>query len=102
MKYEIKNYVVITVLLIGFAGIVTATASKLASATPATSPAPTIITQPTQSGEVQSIYENHRLQIGENVKNLVILIPNEGHHGPGEDNEARFIDLSHLFLKLWL
>ena len=77
MKYEIKNYVVITVLLIGFAGIVTATASKLASATPATS-APTMITQPTQSGEVQSIYENHRLQIGENVKNLVILIPNEG------------------------
>jgi hypothetical protein len=49
MKYEIKNYVVITVLLIGFAGIATATASKLASATPATSPAPTMITQPTQS-----------------------------------------------------
>ena len=54
MKYEIKNYVVITVLLIGFAGVVTATESKLASATPATSPAPTMITQPTQSGEVQS------------------------------------------------
>ena len=54
MKYEIKNYVVITVLLIGFAGVVTATASKLASATPATSPAPTMIAQPTQSGEVQS------------------------------------------------
>lgn len=86
----------ITVLLIGFAGIVTATASKLASATPATSHAPTMITQPTQSGEVQSIYENHRLQIGENVKNLVILTPNEGHHGPGEDNEARFIDQSFI------
>jgi hypothetical protein len=54
MKYEIKNYVVITVLLIGFARVVTATASKLASATPAISPAPTMITQPTQSGEVQS------------------------------------------------
>ena len=26
-----------------------------------------------------------------NVKHLVIVIPNEGHHGPGEDNEARFI-----------
>ena len=80
MKYKIKNYVVITVLLIGFAGVVTATASKLACATLATSPAPTMITQPTQSGEVQSIYENHRLQFGENVKNPVILIPNEGHH----------------------
>jgi hypothetical protein len=80
MKYEIKNNVVMTVLLIGFAGIVTATASKLASATLATFPAPTMITQPTQSGEVQFIYENHRLQIGENVKNPVILIPNEGNH----------------------
>jgi hypothetical protein len=39
-----------------------------------------MITQPTQRGEVQSIYENHRLQIGENVKNPVILIPDEGHH----------------------
>jgi hypothetical protein len=40
--------------LIGFAGVVTAAASKLASATPATSPAPTMIIQSTQSGEVQS------------------------------------------------
>lgn len=80
MNYEIKNYVVMTVLFIGFAGIVTPTASKLASATLATSPAPTMITQPTQSGEVQSLYEDHRLQIGENVKNPVILIPNERHH----------------------
>lgn len=94
MKFELKNYVVITILLIGFTGIVTATASELASATTATSPAPTMITQPTQSGEVQSLYDNHGLQIGENVKNLVILIPHEGHHGPGEDNEARFIDQS--------
>lgn len=34
------------------------------------------------------------MQIGENVKNLVIQIPNEWLHGPGEDNEARFIDQS--------
>lgn len=39
-------------------------------------------------------HDNYRLQIGDNVKNLVILIPNERHHGPGEDNEARFIDQS--------
>ena len=25
------------------------------------------------------------------VKHLLILIPNEGHHGPGEGDEARFI-----------
>jgi hypothetical protein len=72
MKYETKNYVVITVLLIGFAGVVTATASKLASTTPATSPAPTIITQPTQSGEVQSWFNGdagheHDLLIKDNT-----------------------------------
>jgi plastocyanin len=26
-----------------------------------------------------------------NAKHLVILIPNEGHHGPGEEDESRFI-----------
>jgi hypothetical protein len=26
-----------------------------------------------------------------NVKHLVILIPNEGHHGPGEEDESGFI-----------
>jgi hypothetical protein len=29
--------------------------------------------------------------LGNNVKHLVIVIPNEGHHGLGEDDEARFI-----------
>ena len=29
--------------------------------------------------------------LGNNVKHLVIVIPNEGHHGPGEEDEARFI-----------
>jgi plastocyanin len=29
--------------------------------------------------------------LGSNVKHLVIVIPNEGHHGPGEEDEARFI-----------
>ena len=32
--------------------------------------------------------------LGNNVKNLVILIPNEGHHGPNEDSEARFLEPS--------
>ena len=30
--------------------------------------------------------------MGNNIKNLVIIIPNEGHHAAGEDNEARFLD----------
>jgi hypothetical protein len=29
--------------------------------------------------------------LGNNVKHLAILIPNEGHHGPGEEDESRFI-----------
>jgi plastocyanin len=37
------------------------------------------------------IYNMEELVLGSDVKDLVILIPNEGHHGPGEDNEARFI-----------
>jgi hypothetical protein len=31
------------------------------------------------------------MTLGNNVKHLVIVIPNEGHHGPGEEDEARFI-----------
>ncbi|MEJ7641959.1 MAG: hypothetical protein WKF36_07160 [Candidatus Nitrosocosmicus sp.] len=32
------------------------------------------------------------MTLGDNAKNLVMLIPNEGHHAAGEDNEARFLD----------
>ena len=28
-----------------------------------------------------SIFDTHKMVIGNNIKNLVILIPNEGHHG---------------------
>ena len=38
-----------------------------------------------------SVYDSGRMILGDNVKHLVILIPNEGHHGPGEEDEARFI-----------
>ena len=34
------------------------------------------------------------MTLGNNVKNLVILIPNEGHHGPNEASEARFLEPS--------
>jgi plastocyanin len=37
------------------------------------------------------IFGGEQYALSENDKNLVILIPNEGHHGPGEDDEARFI-----------
>jgi len=46
--------------------------------------------QPNISAE--SIFNNKTMTLGNNIKNLVILIPNEGHHAAGEDNEARFLD----------
>ena len=40
----------------------------------------------------ESIFNTKTMTLGNNIKNLVILIPNEGHHAAGEDNEARFLD----------
>lgn len=46
--------------------------------------------QPNISAE--SIFNTKTMTLGNNIKNLVIFIPNEGHHAAGEDNEARFLD----------
>ncbi len=46
--------------------------------------------QPNISAE--SIFNTKTMTLGDNIQNLVILIPNEGHHAAGEDNEARFLD----------
>ncbi|MGD9534508.1 MAG: hypothetical protein AB7V56_12165 [Candidatus Nitrosocosmicus sp.] len=40
----------------------------------------------------ENIFNTKTMTTGNNVKTLVILIPNEGHHAAGEDNEARFLD----------
>jgi plastocyanin len=37
------------------------------------------------------VFNAHEMTLGNNINNLVILIPNEGHHGPQED-EDRFLD----------
>jgi hypothetical protein len=42
--------------------------------------------------DAASVYDSGQMKLGNNVKHLVIVIPNEGHHGPGEADEARFID----------
>jgi len=57
---------------------------------------PTEIMQPSvannsASNAATDIFSNNQYTLSDNDKNLVILIPNEGHHGPGEDDEARFI-----------
>jgi plastocyanin len=38
-----------------------------------------------------SLLGTGQMIVPSNVKHLVILIPNEGHHGPGEEDESRFI-----------
>ena len=44
----------------------------------------------------KSIFETKTAVLGNNVKNLIVLIPDEAHHGNGEPKEARFIDQSFL------
>jgi plastocyanin len=41
--------------------------------------------------DATSVYDSGQMKLGNNVKHLVIVIPNEGHHGPGEEDESRFI-----------
>jgi hypothetical protein len=38
-----------------------------------------------------NLYDSGQIVLGSNIKHLMILIPNEGHHGPGEEDEARYI-----------
>ena len=46
----------------------------------------------TSGGIAASIYDTHESSTGDSVQNLFILIPNEAHHGPGEEDEARYLN----------
>ena len=46
--------------------------------------------------DAKSIFDTKTAVLGNNVKNLVILIPDEAHHGNGEPKENRFIVQSFL------
>jgi plastocyanin len=46
----------------------------------------------TSGGIATSIYDTHEFDVGDGVQNLFILIPNEAHHGPGEEDEARYLN----------
>ena len=57
---------------------------------------PEIMEQPSlantnTSNSASDIFNSKELTLSSNVKNLVVLIPNEGHHGPQAD-EDRFLD----------
>jgi hypothetical protein len=43
------------------------------------------------SSAAKDVYDIHEFNVGDGAQNLFILIPNEGHHGPQED-EDRFLD----------
>jgi plastocyanin len=38
-----------------------------------------------------SVFDTGQMVLPKSVKHLVILIPDEAHHGPGEEDESRFI-----------
>ncbi len=43
-----------------------------------------------------NIYNNHTMTLGKNIKNLVILIPNEAHEPPGLPKELRVVNQPYL------
>ena len=43
-----------------------------------------------------SVFDTGQMILGDNIIHLVILIPDEGHHGPGEEDEHGIL-LSPLF-----
>jgi plastocyanin len=46
----------------------------------------------TSGGIATDIYETRQFNSGDGTRNLFILIPNEGHHGPGEEDESRYLN----------
>jgi plastocyanin len=50
-----------------------------------------IATSQQQNINATNLFETGQMILPNNAKRLVILIPDEGHHGPGEEDESRFI-----------
>jgi plastocyanin len=55
-------------------------------------PAAPLVNNNTSGGIATSIYDAREFSTGDSVQNLFILIPNEAHHGPGEEDEARYLN----------
>jgi len=67
----------------------------------ASSNPPANVTQnqtPSSDLNATHLYQTHNLNLGPNVKHFFVLIPNEAHHGPGDDDgdddDSRLIDQS--------
>jgi plastocyanin len=46
----------------------------------------------TGEGNAQSVYQNRMMTFGNNVKNIILLLPNEGHESPALPKEQRIIN----------
>src|ERR687897_2834596 len=44
------------------------------------------------TGAAKDVFDTHAFNAGNGAQNLFILIPNEAHHGPGEEDEARYLN----------
>jgi len=49
----------------------------------------------------QDVYQNRMITFGDNVKNIIILLPNEGHESPAYQKN-RELSINHMFLKILL
>jgi plastocyanin len=74
------------VCIVAFFGLTSLSYNDVFAQTNSTEGAPL---QPNINAE--NIFNTKTMTLGNNVQTLVILIPNEGHHDEGEDNEARFL-----------
>ena len=45
------------------------------------------------------VFDTHRIVLGNNVKNLVILIPNEAHESTNQPRDQYHLQTNHIFLR---
>ena len=86
----------ITVLSLASMGVILLFKDDVYASTSVSTGSPAVIIQPSvannsASNAAPDIFSSEQYTLSDNDKNFVILIPNEGHYGPGEDDEARFI-----------
>jgi len=61
---------------------------------------PSISNLTSEGGIAQDIYQNKIMSFGTNVKNIVLLIPNEGHESPTLPQEQRLINQPYVPAKI--
>lgn len=85
MNDKNKGYSLRPVLASGFWIVVVYMLLVLSSSTlnPLNTAFATVGNNPRENINAASLFQTGQMILGNNAKNLVILIPDEGHHGPG-------------------